>query len=285
MKLTSALPETPEEARELSEIDDLLERIAALGALDLKRDRLVERTKQLTSDGRAVLIFTGDPDTMLTCATPWSVRLVHQLPPIREKEERFGQRTAGYLRRRSWSQRRFEKGPSKFWFARTLRARGLTSKLRGPSSISTCLGTHRKSNNGSAELTVLGKSCLCFLSSIFISSIAWMSVCIGLWPHAVGFLRPLLGPMQPVLSHALRMLIGHEEVDEEALVRAADEIRANPTIMQAFPEDEPIPLSPEPALISVSDTEALLAALDGTGVQVTAESNALHTIGTVPSAL
>jgi hypothetical protein len=65
VKLTSALPETSEEARaELVEIEDLLERIAALGALDTKRDSLVARTKQLTGDGRAVLIFTGYSDTM-----------------------------------------------------------------------------------------------------------------------------------------------------------------------------------------------------------------------------
>lgn len=49
--LTSALPETPEEARaELVEVQELLERIAALGSLDTKRDLLVERTKQLTGD-------------------------------------------------------------------------------------------------------------------------------------------------------------------------------------------------------------------------------------------
>jgi hypothetical protein len=36
----------------------------ALEALDTKRDRLVARAKQLTGDGRAVLIFTGYSDTM-----------------------------------------------------------------------------------------------------------------------------------------------------------------------------------------------------------------------------
>jgi hypothetical protein len=88
--------------------------------------------------------------------------------------------------------------------------------------------------------------------------------------------------MQPVLSQALRMLIGRAEVDEEALARAADEIRTNPMLMQAFPEDEPVPMVAETGLVSASDTEALLAALDGTGVRVTAESNALHRIGDGP---
>lgn len=94
-----------------------------------------------------------------------------------------------------------------------------------------------------------------------------------------GLFETFVGPMQPVLSQALRMLIGREEVDEEALARAADEIRANPTLMQAFPEDEPVPMAVEAGLVSASDTEALLAALDGTGVRVTAESNALFQIG------
>jgi hypothetical protein len=97
-----------------------------------------------------------------------------------------------------------------------------------------------------------------------------------------GLFETFVGPMQPVLSHALRMLIGREEVDEEALTRAADEIRANPTLMQAFPDDEPVPMVAEPVLVSAGDTEALLAALDGTGVPVTAESNALHRIGDGP---
>jgi DNA-binding protein YbaB len=40
--LTSALPETSDEARaELAEVEELMERIAVLGALDAKRDRLL----------------------------------------------------------------------------------------------------------------------------------------------------------------------------------------------------------------------------------------------------
>ena len=65
VKLTSALPETPQEARsELAEVDELLGRIEGLGGLDTKRDRLVAWAKTLTADGRSVLIFTGYSDTM-----------------------------------------------------------------------------------------------------------------------------------------------------------------------------------------------------------------------------
>lgn len=78
------------------------------------------------------------------------------------------------------------------------------------------------------------------------------------------------------------MLIGRVEVDEEALARKADEIRADPSLMQAFPEDEPVPMAAEPASSPASDTEALLAALDGTGVAGNGGGNALHRIGDGP---
>src|SRR5258705_1848734 len=84
--------------------------------------------------------------------------------------------------------------------------------------------------------------------------------------------------MQPVLSQAMRMLIGREHVSEEALARAAEAIKADPTLMQAYPEDAPVPLPVEQGLIQRDHAEVLLGALDGTDVKVEAESNSVHRI-------
>jgi hypothetical protein len=63
--LTSALPDTPAEAEaELRQVQILLEKIESLGGLDTKRDRVINWVKQLTADGRSVLVFTGYTDTM-----------------------------------------------------------------------------------------------------------------------------------------------------------------------------------------------------------------------------
>lgn len=97
-----------------------------------------------------------------------------------------------------------------------------------------------------------------------------------------GLFETFVGPMQPVLSQALRMLIGREDVDEEALARAAEAIKADPAIMQAFPEEEPVTVRPEDGLMRPDQVGALLSALDGTGVDVKAETNALHIIGGGP---
>jgi superfamily II DNA or RNA helicase len=65
IQLTSALPDSPADAQaELRQVETLLERIANLGALDTKRDRAIAWIKQLTFDGRSVLVFTSYTDTM-----------------------------------------------------------------------------------------------------------------------------------------------------------------------------------------------------------------------------
>ena len=65
VQLTSALPDSPAEAEaELRQVQNLLERIEDLGGLDTKRDRVINWVKDLTVDGRSVLVFTSYADTM-----------------------------------------------------------------------------------------------------------------------------------------------------------------------------------------------------------------------------
>ena len=93
-----------------------------------------------------------------------------------------------------------------------------------------------------------------------------------------GLFEHYVGPMQPVLSRAMRMLVEREHFDEKALADLAREIEADPTITEAFPDDDPAEPPPEVPLVGPQDTEALLAALDGSGIEVRAESNTRHII-------
>jgi superfamily II DNA or RNA helicase len=280
VQLTSALPETPEEARaELAEVEQLLERIAALGALDTKRDRLVAWAKKLTGDGRSVLIFTSYSDTMEYLRDA----LVGA----------FGTSVASYSgeggARRSgngWVSASKEEvtkalrdGTIKVLVCTDAASEGLNLQAAGalinfdlpwnPSKVEQRIG---RIDRIGQELPVLPVVNLYLKHSVDERVYKALASRCGLF-------ETFVGPMQPVLSQALRMLIGREEVDEEALARAAEEIRKNPTLMQAFPDDEPVPMAAEAGLVGASDAEALLAALDGAGVRVTAESNALHRIG------
>jgi hypothetical protein len=78
------------------------------------------------------------------------------------------------------------------------------------------------------------------------------------------------------------MLAGREHIDEKALADLAAEIEKDPTVAEAFPDEEPDELPFEEPLVGPQDTETLLAALDGSGVEVRAETNTRHVIGDGP---
>jgi Helicase conserved C-terminal domain len=79
-------------------------------------------------------------------------------------------------------------------------------------------------------------------------------------------------------SQAMRMLIGREHVNEETLARTAEAIKADPALMQAYPEDDALPAPAELGLIRPEHAGILLGALDGTDISVNAESNLVHRI-------
>lgn len=283
VKLTSALPETPEEARtELVEVEELLERIAALGALDTKRDRLVARTKQLTGDGRAVLIFTGYSDTMVYLRDALVGAFGTSVASYCGEGGAFRSGNSWVPASKEVVTKALRDGTIKVLVCTDAASEGLNLQAAGalvnfdlpwnPSKVEQRIG---RIDRIGQELPVLPVVNLYLKHSVDERVYRALASRCGLF-------ETFVGPMQPVLSQALRMLIGREEVNEEALAQAAEQIRTNPALMQAFPEDAPVPMVAETGLVSASDTEALLAVLDGTGVLVTAESNALHRIGDGP---
>jgi hypothetical protein len=100
-------------------------------------------------------------------------------------------------------------------------------------------------------------------------------------PLCFGLFEKFVGPMLPVLSQAIRMLIGREDINLERLAQAAEAIQADPSIMQALADDEPASILIEEGLVR-EHTAVLLSALDGTTIKVAAEANSTHRIGQGP---
>ncbi len=282
-KLTSALPETPDEAQsELREVEELLERIAVLGALDTKRDRLVARVKQLTADGRAVLIFTGYADTMSYLRDALIGAFGSTVGSYSGEGGTLRSQGGWVSASKETVTKALRDGAVKVLVCTDAASEGLNLQAAGglvnfdlpwnPSKVEQRIG---RIDRIGQDLPVLPIVNLYLQHSVDERVYRALSLRCGLF-------ETFVGPMQPVLSRALRMLIGRAEVDEEALARMADEIRHNPAVMQAFPEDELTPSAPGRGLVSFEDTETLLAALDGTGIRVTAETNSLHRIETTP---
>jgi len=64
-KIPSSFPEDPQVAREeLREVNHLLEELRSVGELDSKRDKFFEILRNVSDDGRPVLVFTGYVDTL-----------------------------------------------------------------------------------------------------------------------------------------------------------------------------------------------------------------------------
>jgi Helicase conserved C-terminal domain len=279
IKLTSALPSSPEEAaNELYQVERLLEQIDGLGGLDTKRDRLVSWVKRLTADGRSVLVFTSYSDTMEYLRDALAGAIGAAVASYSGD--------GGAVRANGqWSSASKENvtaalraGKVRVLVCTDAASEGLNLQAAGalvnfdlpwnPSKVEQRIG---RVDRIGQELPILPIVNLYLKDSIDQRVYRALNARCGLF-------ETFVGPMQPVLSRALRMLMRRDEFDEDALARVAEEIKADPTLMQAFPEDDPAEFTVESVLAAPADIGALLAAFDGTGIYVIAETNARHRI-------
>jgi hypothetical protein len=282
VQLTSALPDSPAEAEaELWQVQGLLEKIENLGGLDTKRDCLINWVKHLTVDGRSVLVFTSYSDTMeylrdavLSAGVPvasysgdgGALRADGKWVTV-AKEQVTGALAAGKIRALVCTDAASE--------GLNLQAAGALINYDLPWNPSKVEQRIDRIDRIGQVLSVLP------IVNLYLKDSVDQRVYRAL-AERCGLFEKYVGPMQPVLSRAMRMLAGGEHIDENVLADLAREIESDPTVTEAFPDDDPADLPPEPPLIEPQDTETLLAALDGTGIEVRAETNTRHIIGDGP---
>jgi len=90
-----------------------------------------------------------------------------------------------------------------------------------------------------------------------------------------GLFEEFVGPMQPVLARARRMLMGQEPIDEKALDGAAAEARQNNLASESYLESEAVASQPAKPAIKREDVVVALASLDGSfGVRAVIDQDA-----------
>jgi superfamily II DNA or RNA helicase len=275
VKLTAALPEDPAEAaNELHDVEDLIRKVEALGGLDTKRDRLVRHVRDLTADGRSVLIFTSYADTM----TYLRDALVGA----------FGNSVGSYAGEggairdgSTWTPASKEQvtaalraGRIRVLVCTDAASEGLNLQAAGalvnfdlpwnPSKIEQRIGRIDRIGQALPVLPIV---------NLYLKDSVDQRVYRALAERCHLF-ETFVGPMQPVLSRALRMLMGQAIFNEDELEKLSEKIRNDPTVNAAFPEGDPIETRHPPPLLAKQDAEHLLAALDGSGVTLKAETNA-----------
>jgi Helicase conserved C-terminal domain len=283
VKLTSALPETPEEARaELTEVEKLLLRIDSLGRLDTKRDRLVSWVKNLTADGRSILVFTGYADTMEYLRDSLVGALGNAVASYSGDGGAFRCGTEWKPASKDAVTKSLRDGRTKVLVCTDAASEGLNLQAAGalvnfdlpwnPSKVEQRIGRVDRIGQEQPVLPIV---------NLYLQDSVDERVYRALATRC-GLFETFVGPMQPVLSQAMRMLIGREHVNEEILAKTAEAIKADPALMQAYPEDDALPLPAEKGFVGPEHSAILLGALEGTEISVHAESNLVHRIGDGP---
>ena len=81
--------------------------------------------------------------------------------------------------------------------------------------------------------------------------------------------------MQPVLSRAMRMLLGREHFDETELETLAKQIKADPSLMEPFADDDELDTHVATPLVAKDNLGLLIDALEGSGIRTKPISGAI----------
>ena len=283
MKITTALPETPAEAAaELVEVETLLADISLLGGLESSRSPC-SWARKLTSDGRGILIFTGYSDTMAYLRDALVGAFGSTVASYSGEGGAVRSGVEWITASKDAVTAALKAGTVKVLVCTDAASEGLNLQAAGalvnfdlpwnPSKVEQRIGRVDRIGQENSILPVVNLYLKDSVDERVYRALATRS----------GLFETFVGPMQPVLSQAIRMLIGREPVSEETLAKAAESIRSDPALSETFTEDEPVDPACGPELFRIEDTETLLSALDGTGISVKAEqSNSIHLIGDGP---
>ena len=272
--LTAALPGSAAEARlELEEVEKLLEKLEAIRGLDTKRDLLVRTLKKLMSDGRSALVFTGYADTMSYLrgylVGAWGTA-------VASYSADGGAVWAGTV----WQSTSKDKvtaalsqGQVKVLICTDAASEGLNLQAAGalvnfdlpwnPSKVEQRIGRIDRIGQTLSEVRIV---------NLFLANSVDARVYRALAARC-GLFEEFVGPMQPVLSRAMRMLLGREHFDDTELEKLAAQIKSDPTLMEPFADDEDIDTDVDTPLVRKSDLSLLIDALDGSGLQTKAASS------------
>ncbi len=240
-KISAALPQDPQVARnELIEIEQVLEELRELRGRDTKRDKFFEVLRQITEDGRPVLTFTEYADTLEYLRDSL---VGHYGKSLGCYSGSGGQRWDG----ESWNPVTKD-AITKALMNRELRAvictdaasEGLNLQAAGavinydlpwnPSKVEQRIGRIDRIGQRLPEVYVVNL----FLKDSVDDKVyrALHSRC-GLFEHFVG-------PMQPVLARARKMLLGQEPLDLHTLNHIADQVGWDPLAKETYIESEPL---------------------------------------------
>jgi len=264
LKISASFPNDPQTARaELNDVDALLEDLKALRGRDSKRDRFFDELRKATEDGRAVLVFTEYVDTMEYLR---ETLITHFGKGLGCYSGRGGERRDG----NSWKSvtkdeitKSLHQGEFRALICTDAASEGLNLQAAGalinydlpwnPSKVEQRIGRIDRIGQKLPEVRVVN---LLLKNSVDEQVYKTLRTRCGLFEHFVG-------PMQPVLAKARKMLLGEEKVDPAALETAASQIEQDALAKEAYIENSAEGEENLPPSLTRSDLEESLLFFNG----------------------
>ena len=264
LKISASFPADPEVARgELTEVERVLEDLQALRGRDTKRDRFFDLLRQIIEDGRSVLVFTEYVDTLEYLRD----NLVsHFGKSLGCYSGVGGQRWDG----ESWKQvtkdeitKALHGGEIRALICTDAASEGLNLQAAGaiinydlpwnPSKVEQRIGRIDRIGQKLTDVRVVN---LFLKDSVDDKVYRALRARCGLFEHFVG-------PMQPVLAKAGKMLLGQEKVDLHAIETAATQIGEDPMAEGIYIESDAAGNEDAVPLLTRSQMEEALSMLNG----------------------
>lgn len=275
-KLTAALPDTPADARlELEQVEKLLDKLETIRGLDTKRDVLVHALKELMADGRSALVFTGYADTMVYLRDYLVGAWGTAVASYSGDGGAIWTGSAWQSASKAQVTAALHRGQVKVLICTDAASEGLNLQAAGavvnfdlpwnPSKVEQRIGRVDRIGQALDEVRIVN---LYLTNSVDAQVYRALALRCNLFEEFVG-------AMQPVLSRAMRMLLGREHFDETELEALAARIKADPSLMEPFADDDDVDTHVETPLVAKDDLGPLIEALEGSGIPTKIISNAV----------
>jgi superfamily II DNA or RNA helicase len=263
-KVTAPYPDDPEVARrELSEVERLLQMLDDLRGQDWKRDTFFKVLKELRDEGRAILIFSQHGDTVDYLRDSLADYYRDELGCFSGKGGQLWNKETWQAVSKTEITDALQAGRLRILVCTDAASEGLNLQSAGsiinydlpwnPSRVEQRIG--RIDRIGQKTPTVK-------IVNMFLKDSVDERVYAVLHRRCRLF-EQFVGPMQPVLSMARRMLYGREEVNLTALESEADEVEHDPLPAATYIESTAEHYERAPAVVTQEDIVGTLSILDG----------------------
>jgi hypothetical protein len=241
-RISMALPSDPQTARkELADVEDLLSRLRALGGRDSKRDRFFDELKRVMSDGRPVLVFSEYSDTMDYVADSLVPFYGESIACYSGEGGRLFQDGAWKPVSKATITDALAAGSIEVLVCTDAASEGLNLQTAGavinydlpwnPSKVEQRIGRVDRIGQRYPHILVVN---LLLEDSIDARVYTVLRRRCHLFEQFVG-------PMQPVLARARRMLLGQDPEDLEALDEEATRVEQDPLTSETYREETEAP--------------------------------------------